>query len=124
MTFEEKGCYIELLCEQADTGHLSVDDIKRSLKDSFSIWDRICFKFEKDCGGLFFNEVLENHINKRKKYTESRKNNLMGRHKVPHMENVNRNENVNQIMEAAKKNSAPPPKEFNEMRKKLAKGKA
>lgn len=95
MSFEEKGCYIELLCEQADIGHLSLEDIKRALKLSFPIWETICCKFAKDDNGLFYNIVLQEHIQKRKSYTESRLNNLhMGRHKVFHMENVNENKNV------------------------------
>ncbi len=106
MTFEEKGCYIELLCEQADSGHLSLADIKRILNDSFSIWDSICNKFRKDEEGLFFNVILDDHIKKRKKYTESRKKNLMGSHKETHMkahmENVNENEDEKLIKEAKK----------------------
>lgn len=101
MSFEEKGCYIELLCEQADIGHLSLTDIQRSLKNSFPIWDAICSKFIKDKDGLFYNEVLEQHISKRKKFTQSRLNNLhMGNHMDDHtnvrMEdvNVNRNKDV------------------------------
>lgn len=101
MTFEEKGAYIELLCEQADSGHLSIDDIKRILKNSFPIWDAICSKFSVDENGKYYNEVLEKHIQKRKKYTESRKNNLKGSHMKSHMEshmvnvNVNVNKNIN-----------------------------
>lgn len=85
MTFEEKGCYIELLCEQADIGHLSIDDIKRALKLSFPIWEAICLKFKKDDHGLFFNEILEKHINKRKIFVSSRIENLKSTHKESHM---------------------------------------
>lgn len=99
MSFEEKGAYIELLCEQADTGHLSLDDIKRSLNSHFSIWERICKKFKQDEEGRFYNSVLEEHISKRKSFVNSRKKNLMGSHKEAHMnshmENVNVNVNVN-----------------------------
>lgn len=99
MTFAEKGAYIELLCEQADSGHLTLENIKRILKDSFSIWDSICSKFIVDENGNYYNEVLDNHLNKRKKYTESRRNNLksshMGSHMGQHMVNVNTNVNVN-----------------------------
>ena len=101
MTFEEKGCYIELLCEQADTGHLSLDDVKRILKNSFPIWERICSKFITDKDGLYFNEILDEHLEKRRKFTESRKKNLKGIHKETHMEthmeDVNEDVNVNVI---------------------------
>jgi hypothetical protein len=108
MTFEEKGAYIELLCEQADLGHLSLDDIKRILKDYFHIWDSICSKFSVDEEGKYYNEVLEEHVEKRRKYTESRRKNLkkphkdshISSHKNSHMEkhmvNVNTNTNVNE----------------------------
>ena len=96
MSFEEKGCYIELLCEQADTGHLSLDDIKRALNSHFPIWNAICCKFSTDDKGLFYNKVLDDHIFKRQKYVKSRQNNLKGSHMdthmVEHMENVNVNE--------------------------------
>jgi hypothetical protein len=55
MTFEEKGAYIELLCEQADCGHLSLEDIKRILNGHTPIWDSICCKFIVDEFGLFYN---------------------------------------------------------------------
>ena len=98
MSFEEKGAYIELLCEQADLGHLSLEQIKRALKDKMSIWDAICKKFIVDANSRYYNETLENHIICRKNYVESRKSNLMGSHMKPHMathmENVNVNSNI------------------------------
>ena len=101
MTFAEKGAYIELLCEQADTGHLSMEDIKRILKNDFPIWGIICCKFITDENGNFYNKVLDEHITKRRKYTESRKKNLKGSHMDSHMnehmENENENRNVNVI---------------------------
>jgi len=95
MTFEEKGAYMELLCEQADSGHLSIDDIKRVLKDSFHLWKGVCKKFDKDGDNFFYNVVLEEHISKRKKFVKSRIGNLSGTHKESLMENVNVNVNVN-----------------------------
>lgn len=104
LTFEEKGAYIELLCEQADSGHLSINDIKRILKNSFHIWDAICEKFITDDKGCFYNEVLELHLLKRRNFTESRKNNLKGKHKATHMDthmedvNENTNEDLNVLV--------------------------
>ena len=103
MTFEEKGAYIELLCEQADCGHLSLDDIRRVLNGHFTIWDTICCKYAKDGSGLFFNKVLEEHIKRRENYINSRKNNLfgvhMGKHMGKHMVNTNTNGNTNGFKE-------------------------
>jgi len=95
MTFEEKGCYIELLCEQADSGHLSIREIKRILKNSFPIWNTICNKFIEDDKGHFFNKVLDEHILKRRNYTESRKMNLKGSHMNKHMKLHMEDEDVN-----------------------------
>jgi hypothetical protein len=97
MTFEEKGGYIELLCEQADFGHLSLNDIKRALKESFHIWTNICDKFTQDDNGLYYDKILEEHLDKRRKFTESRRRNLMGKHKDKHKEPHMENRNVNGI---------------------------
>lgn len=78
MSFTEKGAYIELLCEQADSGHLSIDDIKRALGDQAFLWETIKHKFDQE-NGLFYNRVLTNHMNKRKNYVESRISNLQGK---------------------------------------------
>ena len=44
--------------------------------------------------GKTHNEILEEHIDKRKSFVKSRKDNLMGTHKTPHMCNHMENENV------------------------------
>ena len=98
MTFAEKGAYIELLCEQADCGHLSMEEISRVLKDDLPIWDAICCKFTQDKNGFWYNLVLEEHMEKRQNFVSSRINNLnKGKHMSPHMGRhmVNVNENVN-----------------------------
>lgn len=126
MSFEEKGAYIELLCEQADTGHFSYEDVKRVLNSYISIWDTIRHKFDVDSGGFFYNKRLDEHTEKRKKYVKSRLSNLkiktyknshmgshMGKHMGSHMVNRNRNENKDinidkdkEFIESLKKNKA------------------
>ena len=95
MTFEEKGAYIEVLMLQFNRGHMTIDMIRHTLGQSFGqIWDVIGSKFEKDENGLFFNGRLEVEQNKRKAYTQSRKNNKDGKnqhqkpsgHMTTHME--------------------------------------
>jgi hypothetical protein len=95
MTFEEKGCYIELICEQADSGHLTIEDIKRTLKNSFPIWESIRCKYDMDNDGKFYNKILDEHIEKRRKYTESRKNNLNSPHKDAHINSDMENKDIN-----------------------------
>lgn len=108
MSDERVGKYIRLLCLQHQIGHLSE---KHMLKICNSYDEDIYSKFEKDEAGFYYNERLENEINKRHKYCESRRNNRSGKKKqpediknicstygktyVPHMENENINDNLN-----------------------------
>lgn len=72
MSDEEIGQYIKLLCLQHQKGHLKEKDMlsvcKTYNEDIFS-------KFIKDEDGNYYNERLEYEINKRKAYSESRRNN-------------------------------------------------
>ena len=85
MTFEEKGAYIELLCEQADRGHLPLPYIKKILQDRLDLWETIQSKFKKDDQDLFYNQVLEDHQIKRKTYSESRRKNIAKRYAATHV---------------------------------------
>ncbi len=100
MTFEEKGAYIELLMLQFNRGHMTKHMIGQTVGQ---IWDNISDKFSVDSNGLYFNERLESEQNKRKSYSESRRNNKNGTnqyskkkvgHMTSHMENVNEDEYV------------------------------
>lgn len=76
MTFEEKGAYIELLMMQFNRGHMGGHMIGQTVGQ---LWVKIQDKFIKDKDGLWYNERLENEQNKRKAFTDSRKNNLKGK---------------------------------------------
>jgi uncharacterized protein YdaU (DUF1376 family) len=102
MTFEEKGAYIELLILQFNRGHMTSHMIGQTVGH---VWDNIKDKFQQDENGLWYNERLDVEKFKRKKYTESRRNNLSGNnqytkkgddingHMTSHMENENENRN-------------------------------
>jgi hypothetical protein len=103
MTFEEKGAYMELLMMQFNRGHMTSHMIGQTVGQ---IWVNIQDKFKVDPQGLFYNERLEMEQEKRKTFTSSRKNNLLGKnqhtkndkkvgHMTSHMENENENENRN-----------------------------
>lgn len=104
MTFEEKGAYVELLMCQFNRGHMTYHMCGQVVGQ---ILDKIIHKFEKDENGLYYNVRLEQEINKRKAYSESRKNNITGKnqytksdahmdgHTTSHMENENENINSN-----------------------------
>ena len=101
----ERGIYIELICEQADSknGSISEEHMKNICKsyEKDSV-NKVLTKFKKDENG-YYNGVLREHLIKRKKYSESRSINRKGKKKKKnisktydnHMENVNVNENVN-----------------------------
>jgi uncharacterized protein YdaU (DUF1376 family) len=130
LNFEEKGAYVELLNKQFEHGGpMSIDKIKRILRDSFDrVWPALVDKFRTDEAGNFFNQRLEDERLKRKNFTESRRNNRKPKISVTyvedlknttesyvetyveHMENGNRdiNENTNTDKKVKKKNKVEP----------------
>ena len=106
MTDEEIGQYIKLLCLQHQKGHLKEKDMLNICK---TYNEDIFSKFTKDADGNYYNERLEYEANKRKEYSESRRNNSKKKEEKQtheedmknicnsyekHMENRNRNENI------------------------------
>jgi len=92
-TDEQAGKYIRLLIAQHQHGHLTEKQVnficKSYDKDVFS-------KFIRDSEGLYYNERLDIEINKRRKYSESRSKNKTGKKTYDqHMENENKDENIN-----------------------------
>ena len=102
--FEQKGLYIELLCEQADseTGSICVEDMNNIClscdKDTIKT---VLAKFSQDDNG-YYNAKLREVITLRKKYSDSRRKNRMGKKKsdektyVNHMANANADANADQ----------------------------
>lgn len=77
MTPAQKGHYITLLCyqQQSDTGSIDQDQIKSLMHEDFATeWAVIKKKFQKDSNG-FFNARMRSEIDRRKKYSESRRSN-------------------------------------------------
>lgn len=72
MSDEEVGQYIKLLCLQHQKGHLKEKDMLNICK---TYNEDIFSKFRKDEDGNYYNERLEYEANKRKAYSESRRNN-------------------------------------------------
>jgi hypothetical protein len=73
-TDEQVGKYIRLLCLQHSTGHLKEKDMLNICK-TYDV--EIFSKFTRDDKGLYYNERLENEINRRLNYCESRRKNKM-----------------------------------------------
>lgn len=101
MTFEQKGAYMELLVMQFNRGHMTTLMIGQTVG---RLWDELKDKFIQDKDGLWYNKRLDIEKENRKKFTESRYNNLQGKNQytkkeahnggqmTDHMENENVNE--------------------------------
>ncbi len=109
MSDEDVGKYIRLLCLQHQKGHLKEKDML-SICKAFN--EEIFSKFKKDENGNYYNERLEYESNKRRAYSESRRNNRMKKEEKEayekdmknicnsyeeHMENENINIDINTI---------------------------
>jgi hypothetical protein len=105
-----KGCYMDILHAQFNSGHLHLDEIKTVLGSDFGqSWPILQKKFKQDPNGLFFNERLLTESVKRRSYTKSRRDNLQNDtetspHMGAHMENRNEIENrrlkfLNELLE-------------------------
>lgn len=70
MTNEQVGKYIRLMCLQHQSGHLREKDM---LNICGSYDEDIFRKFVKDDQGFYYDEQLEQEIDRRKKYSESRR---------------------------------------------------
>lgn len=81
LTMEERGQYITLLCLQHQKGPLSEKTIRLSVG---SVSVDVLAKFSKDEQGNYINRRLEEEVQKRLEFTESRRNNgkLGGRPKA------------------------------------------
>jgi len=99
MDNEQVGKFIRLMCAQHQKGRLSEKDM---LKICGTHDADIFEKFALDGAGLYYNERLEQEVEKRKAYSESRRNNrkkkedmlITSKTYVLHMENENENENI------------------------------
>ena len=86
MTMEQKGKYITLLCLQHQQGFLTEEDMKEHLEDTDI---KVFNKFDKSADGNYYNLRLKEEAERRKTYSESRRNNRMkniSKSYVKHME--------------------------------------
>jgi len=98
MTDEQVGKYIRLLCLQHQKGFLAEKDITYICR---TYDEDVYSKFVKE-DGKYYNVRMREEAEKRKKYSESRKNNINKRYEqkdattyVEHMENENEDTNAN-----------------------------
>lgn len=72
MDYDTKGRYITLLCLQQQTGPIKEKNFKEICGEKF---DEISEKFQQDSKGNYFNKRMKIEMDKRKKFTESRRSN-------------------------------------------------
>jgi uncharacterized protein YdaU (DUF1376 family) len=72
LTFEERGQYITLLCLQHQKGRLSEKTIRLSVG---SVSVDVLSKFVKDDEGCYYNQRMDEEIEKRRQFIETRRNN-------------------------------------------------
>lgn len=84
MTNTEVGCYIRILCHMADKGHLSENHMIIICGDKALFTTTLRDKFLVDFNGLYFNQRLDEEIDKRREYCKSR-----GYNKLGHFKNKN-----------------------------------
>ena len=82
MSYEQKGKYITLLCLQHQKGKLTLKDLQSILNEEDV---DVAEKFIKESDGFYYNQKLKFESERRKNYSESRRKNLMNKHKNSHM---------------------------------------
>ncbi len=95
MTNEQVGKYIRLLCLQHQKGKLTLKDLKQYISEEDM---EVAEKFQKFDDGFYYNIKLKNETERRKNYSESRRNNRiknLSKSYVKHLENENEDVNVN-----------------------------
>jgi hypothetical protein len=66
----EKGAYVDLLCYEADKGHMTIQNIKDILNGDFDCWEKIKIKFIEE-NGFYYNRKLESVKQGKHKKTEN-----------------------------------------------------
>ncbi len=76
-TNEETGAYIRCLCHQAHKGEISKSHMLKICRTQ-PVQNTVIEKFKTNGNGMLFNERLKSVVEKRRKYSESRRKNRGG----------------------------------------------
>ena len=115
MTFEQKGCYLELLMMQFNHGKFTELQAKQVLSVCFGYaWPMLKQKFDTD-GTYFWNARLKDEIEKRQNFIESRrcsgltpkKKKAYAKHTLKRGININKDKDI-----YGNRNEIPPQLEF------------
>lgn len=79
LTRHQKGCYMDLLSAQFNSGPLSLDQVKTVLGNDQASWTVLRSKFKKEVNSegteVFFNERMESEKQKRRAFSEKQSEN-------------------------------------------------
>jgi len=131
LTFEERGQYITLLCLQHQKGHLSEKTIRLSVG---SVSVDVLKKFNQDSEGNYYNERMDNEVEKRQHFLDTRyfngkkggrplkannKPNRKANNKptdnLPENDNINRNDYEDILNKVIEKNKIQLPDKFDQL---------
>lgn len=93
MTDDQVGKYVRILCAQHQHGHLTAKQMQTLCGGIAD--EEIYSKFKQDDNGLFYNEKLEEEINKRKEHSTKQKENANKRWQKPGIANAMPLKNTN-----------------------------
>ena len=77
MSDAAKGVYIDLLCNQADLGPLSWEQMKTLCPGIDLVWNELQNKFQQSKTGTYYNKRLNEELEKRMTYCKSRSHKKM-----------------------------------------------
>lgn len=77
MSLEAKGAYIDALCCIADAGSISEEHMFKICNSCVEVMNEVTPKLDKTQEGCYYDQHLIEDIKKRKKYSESRRNNRL-----------------------------------------------
>src|SRR5688572_20200338 len=78
----ERGAYMDVMIQQRQRGHLSLDDLKKFLsKDFDAVWGALEWVMKKDAAGKFFIEWLETSEARAKTHSKIQKERRSGKTK-------------------------------------------
>jgi hypothetical protein len=80
----ERGAYNDVIIQQRQRGHLSIEDLKKFLsKDFDTVWPALEWVFKIDAEGKYFIEWLENSIKKAAAHSKKQSGNVRNRYQEP-----------------------------------------
>jgi len=80
----ERGAYNDVIIQQRQRGHLSIDDMKKFLSRDFeAVWPALEWILKVDEGGKYYIEWLENSVTRSAAHSKKQRENVLNRYQTP-----------------------------------------